>query len=165
MSSTAPLELHPPPSPSALAPAHPPAAPNPRRPGAHTQRLSLPFALRLSALTISSMAIGGTLGSFLGGHRASLIFRAENAHRAPTTTSGWYFYHKTKNYRIMRGAVFEGLRTGARVSAWVAMFVVFEDAVDRLRGRVDALGTVVAGLGTGGVFSVWRKCALQRDCE
>jgi len=85
------------------------------------------------------------------------VFRAENTHRQPTTTKGWYFYHKTKNYRTMYGGMVSGMQMGARVAAWVAMFVIFEDAVDRLRGRVDALGTVVAGLGLSGGFSLWRE--------
>lgn len=92
----------------------------------------------------------------MGGHRASLIFRAENSHRQPTSTKGWYFYHKTKNYHVAYGAVVAGVKHAVRVGAWVAMFVIFEDAVDRLRGRVDALSTVCAGLGGAGVFSLWR---------
>ncbi|KAF8543320.1 hypothetical protein BDD12DRAFT_699936, partial [Trichophaea hybrida] len=104
-----------------------------------------------------SFLVGTSLGGTLGGHRAALIFRAENTHRQPTTTKGWYFYHKTKNYRTMYGGMVAGVQTGARVAAWVAMFVIFEDAVDRLRGRVDALGTVVAGLGLSGGFSLWHR--------
>ena len=152
-----PLELHAPPS--AVAPA-PAARRRPTSP--HTHRLSLPFGPRLAALSLTSLGVGGTLGLLLGGNRAALVFRAENAHRAPTSARGWYFYHKTKNYRVLQGAVREGARTGARTAAWVAMFVVFEDAIDRVRGRVDALGTVVAGLGSAGVFSVWRECPPRR---
>lgn len=35
------------------------------------------------------------------------------------------------------------------------MFVVTEEAVDRLRGRSDFLSTVVAGLSLSGFFSIW----------
>lgn len=44
---------------------------------------------------------------------------------------------------------------GLKVSQWVALYVVFEDAVDRLRGRVDAGASVLAGLAVAGGVSVW----------
>jgi hypothetical protein len=111
----------------------------------------------LLLLTTTSFVVGGGMGSILGGRRAALIFTAENAHRTPKSQKGWYFYHKTKNYRIMYGGLVEGVRYGARMAGWVAMFCVFEDAVDRLRGRVDAGATVCAGLGTAGAFSLWSE--------
>jgi hypothetical protein len=53
---------------------------------------------------------------------------------------------------------------GLRVGWWVGMFVVIEEAVDRLRygsGRGgDFLSTVVAGLGVAGGFSAWSKCLI-----
>jgi len=130
--------------------------------GASTPRLSIPFAFRLPVLTGTSMVVGGLLGSLVGGHRAAMVFRAENSHRQPTTTKGWYFYHKSKNYRVAFGAATAAASHAARVGAWVAMFVVFEDAVDRLRGRVDALSSVCAGLGGAGVFSLWRGWLRRR---
>lgn len=48
-----------------------------------------------------------------------------------------------------------GVKTGARLCSWVTMFVVTEEAVDRLRGRSDFLSTVVAGLSLSGFFSIW----------
>ncbi|KAA8913400.1 hypothetical protein FN846DRAFT_131539 [Sphaerosporella brunnea] len=137
---TTPLDLPPPPPP--LPTTHRPAP-----------RLSLPFALRLPLLTSTGLLLGFSLGGTLGGHKSGLIFRAENAHRAPTTARGWYFYHKSKNYRIAQGAVREGAKLGARLAAWVAVFVVCEDAVDRLRGCVDAGSSLVAALAVAGGVS------------
>jgi hypothetical protein len=123
-------------------------------------RLSLPFAFRLPVLSTSAFLVGSSLGASLGGRQAGLIFRAENAHRMPKTQQGWYFYHKTKNYRVMWGGIKSGVRMGLQTAGWVVAFVVCEDAVDRLRGKVDAGSSVVAGLAGAGAFSLWSKWAL-----
>ncbi|KAI5810388.1 hypothetical protein BZA77DRAFT_297850 [Pyronema omphalodes] len=120
-------------------------------------RLGLPFALRLPTLSTVSFLVGLFLGGSLGGRKAALQFRAENTHRAPTTTKGWYFYHKTKNYRVMYGGVLGGVRMGVGMAAWGAGFTIMEDAVDRLRGRVDAGNTVVAAMGLAGGFAGWHR--------
>lgn len=120
-------------------------------------RLSTTFPGRLLLCNISTFAIGTVLGGALGSRQASLRFRAENAHRFPTTQKGWFFYHKSKNYYTALGGVKTGVRTGVRLCSWVTMFVVTEEAVDRLRGRSDFLSTVVAGLSLSGFFSIWSR--------
>lgn len=119
------------------------------------ERLSTIFTGRLLLSNISTFAIGAVLGGALGSRQASLRFRAENAHRFPTSQKGWFFYHKSKNYYTALGGVKMGVKTGARLCSWVTMFVVTEEAVDRLRGRSDFLSTVVAGLSLSGFFSIW----------
>lgn len=42
----------------------------------------------------------------------------------------WYFYQKTKNYRVLFGGIKAGLRTGARLGGWTAAFVGLEEAVE-----------------------------------
>jgi len=120
-------------------------------------RLSLPFPVRLILVNGATFIVGGALGATLGGHKAAMIFRAENAHRRPATAKGWYFYHKTKNYRTLYGGVVQGVRTALRMGVWVTAFVVLEDAVDRMRGKVDALASVAAGLSVAGAFSAWHR--------
>jgi hypothetical protein len=120
-------------------------------------RLSLPFLFRLPVLSTTAFLVGSSLGASLGGHQAGLIFRAENAHRAPTSQKGWYFYHKSKNYRVMWGGIKGGVKMGAKTAGWVVAFTVCEDAVDRLRARVDAVSSVVAGLAGAGAFSLWSR--------
>lgn len=53
---------------------------------------------------------------------------------------------------------------GGNVAAWVAGFTIMEDAVDRLRGRVDAVNTTVAAMGLAGGFCLWRKF-FRREWE
>ncbi|RPB16695.1 hypothetical protein P167DRAFT_480760, partial [Morchella conica CCBAS932] len=124
-------------------------------------RLSTTFAGRLLLCNIGAFSTGLALGGSLGSRAASLRFRAENAHRLPASERGWYFYHKSKNYYTALGGVRQGVRTGARVAAWVSLFVVTEEAVDRVMGRKDVVGTVVAGLSVAGFFSVWNRLSYS----
>ncbi|KAL8873724.1 MAG: hypothetical protein Q9174_000855 [Haloplaca sp. 1 TL-2023] len=89
-----------------------------------------------------------------GSKMAALRFRAENAHRMPTTPTGWYQYHKSKHYNVALEAMKSGMRFGLRLPVWALGFIVIEDSVDRLRGMRDAFSTVVAGLTLSGIFSV-----------
>jgi hypothetical protein len=93
---------------------------------------------------------------------AGLRFRAENSHRLPHDTTGWYLYHKSKNYHIMFGGVKEGIKMAAKLGFWVGAFFAIEEAVDQWgnrwewrRGKRDALSTTIAGLSVAGVFSIW----------
>jgi len=61
-------------------------------------------------LPVMCASVGLALGAYRGGRMASLRFLAENAHRAPKTVKGWYFYNKTKNYRMMYGGLKEGAK-------------------------------------------------------
>lgn len=89
---------------------------------------------------------------------AGFRFRAENSHRLPTTSTGWFLYHKSKNYHTAFGGVKEGIKMGGKVSFWVGGFFMVEEAVDDLRGgRRDFLSTLVAGLSVAGGFSAWSK--------
>lgn len=133
-----------------------PNAPPPLSEPTNTPRLSLPFYFRLPIASAVSFLTGMALGLSHGSQSAGLRFRAENAHRLPQTPTGWYLYHKSKNYHMMLGGVKEGFKMGGKVGVWVGGFFTVEEAVDRLRGgRRDVLSTVVAGLSIAGGFSVW----------
>ncbi|KAL1304039.1 hypothetical protein AAFC00_000476 [Neodothiora populina] len=99
-------------------------------------RLTTPFPLRLPLCTLLASATGFLLGATHGGTSAGLRFRAENAHRLPTSQVGWYLYHKSKNYHAMLGGIKEGMKMGVKVGAWTGVFFAVEEAVDRLRGAV-----------------------------
>ncbi|KAI9883451.1 MAG: hypothetical protein M1823_004785 [Watsoniomyces obsoletus] len=128
-----------------------------RNPSQDPPRLSLPWGLRLTAAITLASATGLGLGISQGSRTTALRFRAENAHRQPTTATGWYLYHKSKNYNVMFGGITQGLKTAGRFGAFVGGFYTVEEAVDRLRGTKDFMSTVVAGLGIAGAFSVWNR--------
>ncbi|APA09291.1 hypothetical protein SS1G_12074 [Sclerotinia sclerotiorum 1980 UF-70] len=120
-------------------------------------RMSIPYGARLPLCTSISFVCGMALGISHGSKTAALRFRAENAHRLPTSPTGWYLYHKSKNYHTGLGGVKEGLKMGSRIAFWTAGLLAIEDMCDRWRGRKDVLNTVVASLSVAGGFSLWNR--------
>ncbi len=118
-------------------------------------RFSLPFGMRLPMATSLSFVAGMALGLSHGSQTTGLRFRAENAHRLPSTPTGWYLYHKSKNYHMAWGGVKEGFKMGAKVSFWTAGFFSIEEMFDRYRGTKDFINTVIASLSVAGGFSMW----------
>ena len=116
-------------------------------------RLSVPFYIRFPVATTGAFVVGAGMGISHGGKTAGMRFRAENAHRFPTTPTGWYLYHKSKNYHSMLGGIREGLRMGPKIGFWAGSFFLAEEAVDRWRGKKDFLSTVVAGMTIAAGFS------------
>lgn len=137
--------------------------------GYPNERLSIPFLIRVPLLLVSSATVGFSLGAAHGGPIAAYRYRAENAHRLPTTQTGWYLYHKSKNYHSILGGVKEGVKLGGVLCGWATIFVCCEEIVDRSRGRIfargdddiapgqrDAASTVVAAMSTAGIYS-WKR--------
>jgi hypothetical protein len=137
--------------------------------GYANERLSIPFIVRAPLLLTSSFVIGFSLGAAHGGPIAGYRYRAENAHRLPKTQTGWYLYHKSKNYHSIVGGVKEGVKLGGVLCGWATIFMCCEEVVDRARGRMfakgeddiangqrDAASTVVAAMSTAGIYS-WKN--------
>jgi hypothetical protein len=120
-------------------------------------RFSLPWGKRLPAVASLSFVAGMALGLSHGSQTTGLRFRAENAHRLPTSPTGWYLYHKSKNYNMALGGVKEGFKMGAKVSFWTAAFFSVEEIFDRYRGTKDFVNTVIASLSVAGGFSLWSR--------
>lgn len=102
-------------------------------------RLSLPLAFRLPLSGVVAGFSGFLLGVTKGSIDTGFRFRAENAHRLPQTQTGWYLYHKSKNYNMMLGGIQEGFRQSFRFAGWTSLYFVLEEGVDRGRaagGRV-----------------------------
>ncbi|KAJ3457021.1 hypothetical protein MRS44_014162 [Fusarium solani] len=123
-------------------------------------RLSVPTPTRLMLGTISSALVGFSLGATQGGQMAQLRFRAEHAHKMPDTTTGWYFYHKSKNYHAMQGGIREGFRMGLKTGLWSMMALSLESTVDRYRGASDMFSTTIATLTVAGAFSLWHRLSF-----
>ncbi|TVY72737.1 hypothetical protein Focb16_v011550 [Fusarium oxysporum f. sp. cubense] len=123
-------------------------------------RLSIATPMRLMLGTISSAVVGFSLGATQGGQMAQLRFRAEHAHKMPDTTTGWYFYHKSKNYHAMQGGIREGFRMGLKTGFWSFLALSLESTVDRYRGASDMFSTTIATLTVAGAFSLWHRLSL-----
>ncbi|KAI0137682.1 hypothetical protein F4776DRAFT_663692 [Hypoxylon sp. NC0597] len=120
-------------------------------------RLSIPPLLRIPAAALTAFSVGMTLGLAHGSKMAGLRFRAEHAHRLPTTTTGWYLYHKSKNYHLAYGGLKEGLKVGARLSVLSTAMFCAENLFDVYRGTKDLFSTVMASLAVAGGFSFWNR--------
>lgn len=118
-------------------------------------RLGIDVSRRIPYATLSGISVGVVLGYVHGSKKAGLQFRAENAHRFPTTSTGWWQYHKTKNYISIVGGVKDGVKLASRLGAGSLLFCLFEETVDYARHeKRDFLSTVTAGLSLSGVYSL-----------
>ncbi|KAJ5551541.1 hypothetical protein N7535_000515 [Penicillium sp. DV-2018c] len=118
-------------------------------------RLGLEVGKRLPYATMSAFSTGLAMGYYHGSKKAGLVFRAENAHRFPTTSTGWFQYHKTKNYVSIVGGVKDGMKLGFKLGAGALVFCLFEETVDYARhDERDFLSTVTAGLSFSGIYSL-----------
>ncbi|KAJ5338097.1 hypothetical protein N7452_004825 [Penicillium brevicompactum] len=118
-------------------------------------RLGIEVGKRIPYATLSAFATGLALGYSHGSKKAGLVFRAENAHRFPTSSTGWFQYHKTKNYIGIVGGAKDGARMGFKLGAGALAFCLFEETVDYARDdERDFLSTVVAGLSFSGIYSL-----------
>ncbi|ORY87086.1 hypothetical protein BCR37DRAFT_376472 [Protomyces lactucae-debilis] len=117
-------------------------------------RLGLPPLPRLVVATSLCSLTTFALGALSSGKRCAHQFLAENAHRLPRTHQGWYFYHKTKNYRVAFGAIKGGVRYACRAAGWTGLYVSSEALLDWARGgTMDAGNSALAALATAGLFS------------
>ncbi|KAJ2894694.1 hypothetical protein MKZ38_007312 [Zalerion maritima] len=122
-----------------------------------TYRISLNPVTRITLASIGSFLVGSGLGAAHGTKMAGLRFRAEHAHKLPADTTGWYLYHKSKNYSAMVGGFREGLKMGTKTSFWTTAMLAIESLFDSSRGTADMFNTVLAGLTVAGGFSLWSK--------
>lgn len=123
-------------------------------------RLSLPTPARLALATGASFLMGLGLGTTHGSKSAGYRFRAENAHRLPSTPTGWYLYHKSKNYQMAFSGLKEGIKMGSKMAVWTGMFFWIESQWDQIRGQQDAANTVLATATVSGAFSLWSEYIL-----
>jgi hypothetical protein len=102
----------------------------------------------------AALAVGTVIGAVRGSRKEGMRFLAENAHRAPTTLQGWYFYKKTKNYRMMLGGLAEGGKQGLKLSATALGWVTIEESIRRFGHGIEEGAEVGAGVGTGALFGL-----------
>ncbi|WFC94447.1 hypothetical protein MBRA1_001077 [Malassezia brasiliensis] len=92
--------------------------------------------LPLSTLLVScAFGIGFASGVLGGARRTALVYLAENAHRLPRTVQGWYFYNKTKYYRMILGGVQQGAHTGLQLAGWTAGYCLLDVMSEHARQR------------------------------
>ncbi|CAN6597735.1 hypothetical protein TRVA0_001S04742 [Trichomonascus vanleenenianus] len=108
------------------------------------QRLSIAPAPRIALAGMIGGGYGLINGFYRGFRHSALQYLAENAHRMPTTKGGWYFYHKRKNYVIIKDGIVTGVKRGTKYAALATMYFGLEAYIDRMRGVIDAGSTIMA---------------------
>lgn len=122
----------------------------------NSQRLHLyPYDRIATATTVTAM-VGAGQGLFQGIKTSSLRYLTENAHRLPRTVGGWYFYHKKKNYIMLRAGIGQGARLAVKYSLGAAGLLSAEAALDWARGTTDFLNTAVVGAACSYAYG-WKK--------
>lgn len=109
---------------------------------------------RLYQVPGAALVVGTVIGAVSGSRKEGFRFLAENAHRAPTTLRGWYFYKKTKNYRMMLGGLREGGRQGLKLSATAVGWATIEESIRRFGHGFEEAAEVGAGVGSGALFGL-----------
>lgn len=117
------------------------------------ERVGMPPSQRIAATAASSGFAGFVIGFYRSSRAAGLQYLAENTHSLPRNLPGWYFYHKTKNYRIAYGGIKGGVKLGTRVGIWSALYGVIEATVDYSINRTGLVGSVSAGAMTAAIFA------------
>ncbi|WVW83699.1 hypothetical protein I302_105720 [Kwoniella bestiolae CBS 10118] len=96
-------------------------------------RISLTVPTSLLILPPTAALIGLSIGLVRGGNKSRLRFLAENAHRQPKTVQGWYFYTKTRNYRVFFGAAKTGSKYALGLGGATATYVLLDESIGYLR--------------------------------
>lgn len=96
---------------------------------------------------------------------ASLKYLAANSHRLPTSFNGWFFYHKRKTYYCTKNAMGTAFRSGFKVGGFVGVMFSLEAILDRLRGQMDFVNTMVAVCLPGFTYAWYNKMSKVQAKE
>ncbi|PYH40897.1 uncharacterized protein BP01DRAFT_307120 [Aspergillus saccharolyticus JOP 1030-1] len=123
-----------------------------------TQRLGMTTGRRALITGASAFTMGFCLGFYKANSTSIYRFRAENAHRQPTTSMAWWQYHKTRRYVAIIAGTKEAFRMGPKLGGGAMVFTILEDIVDQARnGQRDFLSSVVAGLSFSSLYSLFAQ--------
>ncbi|KXN74637.1 hypothetical protein CONCODRAFT_34262 [Conidiobolus coronatus NRRL 28638] len=121
-------------------------------------RAGLLTSERLFAMPVFSTLLGFAIDGYSGGKMASYRYRAEHQHKKPKSIQQWYFYHKTKNYKVILESIYKGSRMTAKLTALSCSFLVLEYCGDFVTDRkLPIVSSTLAGLVTATVVGKFRK--------
>lgn len=101
----------------------------------------------------TAFVAGAMIGLRQGARTASMQYLAENVHRPPTTVQGWYFYNKTKNYRVLMAGLKEAGRNAARLTAITGTFVAVSEGCEYMGGVWGEMKEMASCVGIAAAFS------------
>ncbi|KZT74292.1 hypothetical protein DAEQUDRAFT_720455, partial [Daedalea quercina L-15889] len=122
----------------------------------HTLHINVPPHVYL--LPGAAFAVGAMIGLRRGARTAAMQFLAENVHRPPTTVQGWYFYNKTKNYRVLMAGLREAGWSAVKLTAISGTYVAVSEACEYMGGAWGEVKEVASCVGIAAAFSgVYRQ--------
>lgn len=116
-------------------------------------------------IPLSLFCAGAILGTVRGARAAGVQYMAENGHHLPTTKEGWYFYFKTKNYRVAYGALKGAMKQGGKAGAIGCCWSGIEEGCTLIGGHMEDLKSVVAGAGTMGLLSTVYRLGIRNSIK
>ncbi|KAG7448958.1 uncharacterized protein BT62DRAFT_963722 [Guyanagaster necrorhizus] len=122
------------------------------------RQIHLSIPPRLLVLPPAFFIAGSLIGFIRGTRSASLRFLAENAHRPPRTLQGWYFYNKTKNYKVLLAGSIGAVKEGAKLAVVGAGWAGIEEGFET-KGWPGK--EIAAGTGTAAVISALYRLGWQ----
>lgn len=101
-----------------------------------SNRYDIKIPERTLSIMLYSTCFGFCIGTYRGGRLASRKFLAENTHRRPTTVQGWYFYNKTKNYKVIKSSLIQGLKDCFKINSLALTWVFTSELIKYSRENV-----------------------------
>jgi hypothetical protein len=121
-------------------------------------RAGLLTSERLFAMPFFSAILGFAVDGYSAGKMANYRYRAEHQHKKPKSIQQWYFYHKTKNYKVILESIYKGSRMTVKLSALSCSFLLLEYCGDFVTDRKATIASsTLAGLITASLFGKLRK--------
>ncbi|KAG9054457.1 hypothetical protein FS842_005061 [Serendipita sp. 407] len=124
-------------------------------------RIDLNVHPRMYILPMMGAAFGFSLGMIRGSRETRLQYLAENAHNAPRTVRGWYFYNKTKNYRMIMAGMSRGGKEAVKVGSIGLLWAGIEELVIRFIPAIEPIKETIAGVSTATLFGTVARLGLR----
>ncbi|KAG8834984.1 Diphthamide biosynthesis protein 1 [Serendipita sp. 400] len=124
-------------------------------------RIDLNVHPRMYILPMMGAAFGFSLGMIRGSRETRLQYLAENAHNAPRTVRGWYFYNKTKNYRMIMAGMSRGGKEAVKIGSIGLLWAGIEELVIRFIPAIEPIKETIAGVSTATLFGTVARLGLR----
>ena len=111
-------------------------------------------------MTLAGVSFGIVSGFWMGSRRRGLQFLAENSHRLPRTKGGWFYYHRFKNYAMIRGGTHSAVRYAGKCGGLSLLFFGSEQLAEYFVGE-NSFNAVAAGLSTSLLHSIHQSMSMQ----
>lgn len=97
-----------------------------------------------------------------GAKLASFRYLAENAHRLPRTKGTWYFFHKRKNYVLLKHGMNTGALLALKYGGVTVAFFACEAALDTSLEKVSWISTAGSSAIIGTSVALFQRLGTRQ---